>query len=69
MEARLFSVVHGRRMTDNCHKLKREKFRLARRNFHCKGSQAVAKVAQRGCRVSALGVFKTQVEIAPSNLV
>lgn len=68
MEARLFSVVHGGRMGDNCHKLKRG-FRLARRNFHSKDSQAVAKVAQRDCRVSALGIFKTQMEKALSNLV
>lgn len=68
MKTRLFSVIHSGRMIDHRHKLKREKFRLARRNFHSKHSQAVTQDAQRGCTISALGIFKTKVDKALNNL-
>lgn len=46
MEARLFSTVRGGGMRDNHHKLKREKYRLTKRNFHSKDSQAVVQVVR-----------------------
>lgn len=68
MKAMLFSVVNSGRMIDHHHKLKREEFRLARRNFHSKHSQAVTQDAQRRCTISALGIFKIKMDKALSNL-
>lgn len=68
MKAKLFSVVNSGRMIDHHHKLKREEFRLARRYFHSKHSQAVTQDAQRGCTISALNIFKTRMSKALSNL-
>lgn len=39
-------MVHGGQMRDNHPKLKREKFRLTRRNLHNKDNQAVVQVVR-----------------------
>jgi len=60
--ARLLMVVRGKRMRDKG-QLKHERFRLdiKGRTFHHEDSQALEKVAWRGCTGSMLREFKTKL--------
>jgi len=62
--ARLFTVVHGRRMTEKGCKLKQERFMLDIKKllFRQKASQAMEEAGQRGCAASMLRSFPHPTE-------
>lgn len=54
--ARLFSVVPSDKTRENRHKLKHVRFHLhQKKHFYHESDQALAQIAQRGCRVPVLG--------------
>lgn len=73
--ARLFTVGHDRRMGDNKHKLKQEKFKADIRKtffifstfslFFLQDFLAVEQVAQRGCAVFILVGFQYKAQSNP----